>query len=192
MKLIFLLFLIFLLTNCSKPKTVLICGDHVCVNKTEAEQYFEENLTIEVQIVDKKEKKKIDLIELNLKNDQKGKKKISISSKNTTDEELKALSNKEIIKIKEKIKNKKKEKKIVKKTFKKKEKIKKQVQNKKNKKKNMVVLKNDNSVQKNVIKEDKDFIDICTILDKCSIDEISKYILEQGRKKSYPKLTTRQ
>jgi hypothetical protein len=43
-----------------------------------------------------------------------------------------------------------------------------------------------------VIKEDKDFIDICTILDKCSIDEISKYILEQGRKKSYPKLTTRQ
>ena len=27
-----------------KPKTVFICGDHICVNKTEAKQYFEENL----------------------------------------------------------------------------------------------------------------------------------------------------
>ena len=54
MKLVFLISLIFFLTNCSKPKTVLICGDHVCVNKAEAEQYFEENLSIEVKIVNKK------------------------------------------------------------------------------------------------------------------------------------------
>ena len=44
MKYIFLIFLIFLLTSCSKPKAVLICGDHVCLNKAEAELYFEENL----------------------------------------------------------------------------------------------------------------------------------------------------
>ena len=49
-----LIFLIFFLSNCSKPKTVLICGDHVCVNKAEAEQYFEENLSIEVKIINKK------------------------------------------------------------------------------------------------------------------------------------------
>ena len=36
--------LLLLLNNCSKPKTVLICGDHICVNKAEAQQYFEENL----------------------------------------------------------------------------------------------------------------------------------------------------
>ena len=54
MKYIFLIFLIFLLTSCSKPKTVLICGDHVCLNKAEAELYFEENLTLEVKIIDKK------------------------------------------------------------------------------------------------------------------------------------------
>ena len=30
--------------GCGKPKIVLICGDHVCVNKSEAEQYFEKNL----------------------------------------------------------------------------------------------------------------------------------------------------
>ena len=56
----FLILLLFLfLYSCSKPKTVLICGDHICVNKTEAEQYFQENLSIEVKIIDKKQKKKI-------------------------------------------------------------------------------------------------------------------------------------
>ena len=34
------------LNNCSKPKTVLICGDHICVNKAEAEQFFEKNLSL--------------------------------------------------------------------------------------------------------------------------------------------------
>ena len=41
-----------------KPKSVLICGDHKCINKAEAKQYFEENLTIEVQIVSKNKKEK--------------------------------------------------------------------------------------------------------------------------------------
>ena len=59
--------LILFLAACNKPKTVLICGDHVCVNKSEAKQYFEENLSIEVKIIDKKKKKKFDLVELNLK-----------------------------------------------------------------------------------------------------------------------------
>ena len=44
--------------NCSKPKTVLVCGDHICINKSEANQYFEENLSIEVKIIDKKKKYK--------------------------------------------------------------------------------------------------------------------------------------
>ena len=35
-------------------------------------------------------------------------------------------------------------------------------------------------------------VDICTILEKCSIDEISKYLLEQGKKKDFPDLTIRQ
>ena len=56
----------------------LICGDHVCVNKAEAEQYFEENLSIEVKIVDNKVKKEINLIELNLSEDNKGKRKVNI------------------------------------------------------------------------------------------------------------------
>ena len=51
-----LLFTILFLAACSKPKTVLICGDHICVNQTEAEQYFEENLSIEVKIINLKKK----------------------------------------------------------------------------------------------------------------------------------------
>ena len=66
MKFVYLIFIIFLLSSCSKPKTVLICGDHICVNKNEAEQYFEENLSIEVKIIDKKLNKNDDLVELNL------------------------------------------------------------------------------------------------------------------------------
>ena len=71
------LIMLFILVSCSKPKTVLICGDHICVNKAEAEQYFEENLTIEVKIIDKKEKNKIDLVELNLRENQNGKKELA-------------------------------------------------------------------------------------------------------------------
>ena len=115
MKLLFFLSLIFFLSNCSKPKTVLICGNHICVNKAEAEQYFEENLSIEVKIVNKKSDVKEDLVELNLKENSLGNKKISISSKKTTNNSIKILSNEEVVKIKEKIKNKKKEKKIAKK-----------------------------------------------------------------------------
>ena len=40
-------------------------------------------------------------------------------------------------------------------------------------------------------KIDNDF-DVCTILEKCSIDEISKYLIKIGKKKDYPDITTRQ
>ena len=89
MRLIHLLLLFFLLlSNCSKPKTVLICGDHVCINKSEAEQYFEENLSIEVKIIDKK-KRKNDLVELNLKIIRM-KKKIQLSQKKSLNKKLKS------------------------------------------------------------------------------------------------------
>ena len=67
MKYFYLFLIIFFISSCNKPKVVFICGDHVCVNKVEAEQYFEENLLLEVKIVDKKISYNEDLIELNLK-----------------------------------------------------------------------------------------------------------------------------
>ena len=64
MRKIFTLLIFLSIFGCNKPKTVLICGDHVCINKNEAKQYFEDNLSIEVKILDKKKPKKINLVQL--------------------------------------------------------------------------------------------------------------------------------
>ena len=188
MKLVLIIFLIFFLSNCSKPKTVLICGDHVCINKAEAEQYFEENLSIEVKIINKKLDIEEDLVELNLKESALGNKKISISSKKTTNNPIKTLSNKEVVKIKENIKNKKKEKKLAKKIVKKE----KEFVNKEISKQIKPKYKKEKITKSNVNKRGKHVVDICTIIKKCSIDEISKYLLDNGRKKKYPDITKRQ
>jgi len=192
MKLIFILVIFFLINSCSKPKTVLICGDHICVNKTEAEQYFEENLTIEVKIIDKKIKNEVDLVELNLKESNKDQRKVTIKSKKQTNKNIKSLSNNEIAKIKKDLKNKKKlEKKIVKKTNNRISNQQKIIINKDNSKNDIKSKKNRKKVN-HVNKKAKDIVDVCTILEKCSIDEISKYLLNQGIKKDYPDITTRQ
>lgn len=180
MKYITALILFIFLSNCNNSKTVLICGDHVCVNKDEAEQYFEENLTLEVKVINKKEKKEIDLIELNLKENKNDNKKITLYAKKNTKKDLKILNNDEISKIKENVKNNKRLKKI------KKEKIKKKDTNNKIAKKNInKKLKISNEQVK------KKVVDICSILEECSIDEISKYLLKQGKKK-FPDITKRQ
>ena len=188
MKYIIFTFSIFFLVSCGKPKTVLICGDHVCVNKTEAKQYFEENLTIEVKVLDKNVKEKINLVELNLNEEQSGKKKISIISKRETNKSLKTLSNKEIANIKKKVKNKKKEKKISKRSPNKlKEKNK--ILSKTKEKKDIVNPDVNKKMIETVSKRNINVIDVCTVLENCNIDEISKYLLEQGRKKGFPDIS---
>jgi hypothetical protein len=37
-----------------------------------------------------------------------------------------------------------------------------------------------------------DVADICEILEECSIDEISKYLLKKGKNKDFPDITKRQ
>ena len=167
MKIFFIILSTFLIQSCNKPKTVLICGNHVCVNKAEAEQYFEENLSIEVRLIDKKEINKTDLVELNLKKQSNDKRKISIISKKQTNKEVKVLSKNEIKKIKKNIKYKKKKKKITKK----------------------VPINIKTNVKRRINKE---VVDVCTIIEKCSIDNITKYLLDQGRKKKFPDITTRE
>ena len=169
------LIMLFILVSCSKPKTVLICGDHICVNKAEAKQYFEENLTIEVKIIDKKEKNKIDLVELNLRESQNGKKRISLLSKNQTTKNIKTLSKNEISDIKKNIKKKKKEKKITKKVI-----------------TNDKKINETYKIKKNVNNKRGDIVDVCTILQKCSIDEISKYLIDLGKNKKFHDITIRQ
>ena len=197
MRILIYLLLLFFLNNCSKPKTVLICGDHVCINKTEAKQYFEENLSIEVRITDKKDDLEFDLVELNLKEHSNKNKEISVSTKTKTNQRLKVLSKKEINKIKENIKNKKKEKKFSDKGQILEEEAK-VITDNKIKKTNTSLIKDDQKRENTKIINNKintkrnNIVDVCTIIEKCSIDEIAKFLLEQGNKKGFPDITNRQ
>ncbi len=176
-----------MISACSKPKTVLICGDHVCINKKEAEQYFEDNLTLEVKIIDKKQSEKFNLVELNLNSNSKGKKEIKVFNKNETKKKLKVLSNSEIkekkaeLKKRKKIQNKKinNEKKVAQIKLKK-------VKNKKKNKNDLLKIK------KNANILNKEVVDICTILKKCTIDEISEYLIKEGKKKRFPDITLKE
>ena len=175
MRLILFFFIILTVNNCNKPKSVLICGDHVCINKAEAEQYFEDNLTLEVKIIDNKKKDSNDLVELNLNTNSDGKKKISLSNKTKTNKKIKILSNHEIEKKKIELKEKKKIK---------------------NRKKTKVAKIKKNKIDANekkkiVNKTDIKIEDICIILEKCSIDKISEYLVKQGKKKDFPDISIR-
>tara|TARA_B100000941_G_C28394668_1_gene494644 strand:- start:354 stop:896 length:543 start_codon:yes stop_codon:yes gene_type:complete len=180
MKRILLFSIILLISACAKPKSVLVCGDHLCINDKEAKQYFEENLSIEVQILNSKKGKKIDLVELNLKNENDTL-NLKVLKKDITKKNIKSLSNQEIKEIKQIIKYKEKKKKIVRKDILNQNKGELKVTSKKNKSTKMNVLFNkDNS------------IDICTIVNKCSIDEISKYLIKLGKKQGFPDITIRE
>ena len=177
-----LLFTILFLAACSKPKSVLICGDHICVNQTEAEQYFEENLSIEVKIINLKKKEQFDLVELNLNSNPDENKKISLTTKKETKKEVKLLTKKEIKQIKSDVKSKKKELEIYKKTNPD------QIP-RKNKLKELKVKKEpkfNNRKQKNNV------VDICTIIEKCNIEEISKYLIKEGNQQKFPDITLRE
>jgi len=174
--------------NCSKPKTVLVCGDHICINKSEANQYFKENLSIEVKIIDSKKNIKLDLVELNL-NESIGNRKISISKKDKTKKEIQTLTNEQIKNIKKKLKKNKKNNKIAKKN----------TYNKKNKSKKITrknvrqtSLNEDKIKLNNNTKEQLKVADVCSIIEKCNIDEISKFLLNQAKKKKFPDITVRE
>ena len=174
MRVLLIFFIIMFTNSCSKPKVVLICGDHVCINKDEAQQFFEENMSIEVKIVDSKEKKEINLVELNLMKDTE-KKNIIISKKNKIKRDIRILTNDEIEKKKLEINKKKIAKKVSRKVNAKKE------FNRDIKKETII----DN-------KKSQEIFNICLYIEKdCSIEEISKYLLKKGNDKGFPDITLR-
>lgn len=175
MRVLLIFFIIMFTNSCSKPKVVLICGDHVCINKDEAQQFFEENMSIEVKIVDSKEKKEINLVELNLMNNSE-KKNIIVSKKGKIERDIKILTNDEIEKKKLEINQKKIAKKVsrkvnTKKTF------------NKNVKKKETIINNEKS---------QEIFNICLYIENdCNIEEISKYLLKKGSDKDFPDITLR-
>ena len=85
---------------------------------------------------------------------------------------------------------------------KKKKKTKKEKKEKKNKTKLEILSKDQNSQKnsndKKIIKSvgkisgNRELKDICSILDDCNIEEISKYLIKQGKNKRFPDITLRE
>tara|TARA_Y100001958_G_C21168955_1_gene501136 strand:+ start:476 stop:991 length:516 start_codon:yes stop_codon:yes gene_type:complete len=161
-----------LLFSCTKPQTILICGDHKCVNKAEAEQYFEENLSLEVQIISKDKQISYNLLDLNLTDKKRNIKVVKNKSKKI----VKKLSKDEI-----------KEKKIEIKKKKKKLEQKPQLSKKEaNLKKKTVINKTSSYNFKN------NSSDICLKLEKCDIDSIASYLIKVSNEKDYPNISLRE
>ena len=92
MKYILFLFTFFIFSCVKQQHSFFICGDHKCVNKDEAMQYFEDNLTLEVQIISKNKKSTYDLVDLNTSQENKDIKVF----KNKNKKVIKKLSKEEI------------------------------------------------------------------------------------------------
>ena len=72
----YLFFLFFFLTHCSsitgdKTQKIYICGDHECADKKEINNYFKNNISIEVYTLSDSTKKDYDLVELNMTKEDK-------------------------------------------------------------------------------------------------------------------------
>ncbi len=164
-----LILVIFTLYSCSTSKSVLICGDHECINKEEAKLFFKEKLTLEVKIITKNNETNYNLVKMNLENDNENIK--ILKSKNR--KVVRKLSKDEI-------------------KLKKKEIIKKKNMNKK------VITKKDNKriesaesvkAQKKIV--NKNPLNICSVLEICNIDTISDYLIKQSLKKDYPNIASK-
>ena len=190
MKIFLFIFFFLCLYGCNKPKTVMICGDHVCINKAEAEQYFQDNLSLEVKLINKEKNKNIDLVELNLKKNSQGQHEISIQKKDKTNKKLKILSNEDIVNKKKELKQRKKyqnkNKKEKKNAYKKDNKILKKTKKIQIEKEKVLTIKNA------ITKTKKEIVDICVIIKKCNIDEISKYLINEGLGKKFPDITLKE
>ena len=178
-----LIFLLFI-TSCTSTKRVFICGDHECINKEDARLFFEQNLSIEVKIIQKEKEDYFNLVRLNTQNSD-DKKNIRIIKRNKN-KKIKKLTKNEIVERKKEIKDIK-------------EKLKKESNNsaKRSVSNKNVKIKNLENIEK-VSKERKDTIvkkkiikdkNICNIIEKCDIDEISKYLINKGKNKDYPNIS---
>tara|TARA_B100000686_G_scaffold184672_1_gene191491 strand:- start:16 stop:492 length:477 start_codon:yes stop_codon:yes gene_type:complete len=156
-----------------------MCGERECIDKKEIDEYFAKNLTIEVLITSEEKDKPLDLVNLNLESDNQEKR-----GKDKNLKRIKLSKEKKYQKKKLLRKKLKKQRKIAKLKLKKEKKI------NKIKKKTFVKKKNKQIKLKQEIKVNKaNDKNICYIIDKCDIEDISKHLIEIGKKKDYPDIT---
>ncbi len=173
----FYLFVFIILLGCStQGSKIYICGDHPCKNKKEVEDYFNNNISIEVYVLENNSKKKQnkDLVELNL---SKLKEESFIDKKENKltflDKRKKNITNRskkdKPSKLKLEVKTTEKEK----------------------KKKPTKDKNTDISNKTFVYKKSKStkIVHMCKKIEECDIDLISKKINDLGKEKSFPDIT---
>lgn len=184
------LIIVILLVGCTKPRSVYMCGEYMCKNKKEMNNFFEKNLSIEVALKDKSNRIKEDLVNYNLKKDTLDKKKIN-----------KFFDFPKNNKAKKQNKNVKEKKQVKKKKI-----IKANAITKKNKNKNNILVKlkkfNEPKVKKlqtlksikkkniNMTSSTK-VSSSCPNIEKCDINDISNEISKTSKNKDYPDITSK-
>ena len=174
MKKIYLLLLLLLFSCAKYDSKIYICGDHPCKNKKEIEEYFANNISIEVYVVESKNKQleSRDLTDINLSN----KKNIK---QNVDPNKLSFLKKRNL-----ELKNKSKEKPLKLKLTK--DKINDpSIKNIKNE--NKLDLSKPNFTFKK--SKTKKIVHLCKNIKECDIDIIAKKINDLGKDKSFPDIT---
>jgi len=168
LKIFFLLFIIQCAGPLNKVEKVYICGDHRCANKAEADEYFDNNISIEIYSIETKKEtdENLDLAELNIL-----KEKLITKKKIVIKDEKKKLD--------EKIKERKKLAKL-------------KIREIENPIKTIQQDKKKNNIKNTKQKKQKSkitFIRICKNLEECDIDKISQIVMDIGKQKDFPDIT---
>tara|TARA_Y100000590_G_scaffold169605_1_gene194189 strand:+ start:536 stop:1054 length:519 start_codon:yes stop_codon:yes gene_type:complete len=163
-----LLLIFFLFVSCTTNNKVYICGDHPCKNKKEVDEYFKNNISMEVYVMKNKKEDDVDLVQLNLLKDKKINKKREMAFLNKRKQENINL-NKEQKHTKLKLKVETEDKKKVKKI---------------NKKDNKTA-KLDSKFKYKKQKSTK-IVHLCKTINECDIDIISDKIIKLGKEGNFP------
>ena len=171
----YLFVFIFLLSCSTQGSKIYICGDHPCKNKKEIEDYFNNNISIEVYVLENNKKgRNKDLVELNL---------LKLKEEPFEDKKENKLTFLE-----------KRKKYITKRTKEEKpSKLKLEVKTteKEKKKKSTKNINTDISNKTFVYKKSKStkIVHMCKKIEECDINLISKKINDLGKEKSFPDIT---
>jgi hypothetical protein len=198
------LFLLLSFASCVNGQKTYMCGERACIDKKEFKQYFAENLIVEIQTIKDKKKTSVDLVKLNTSN--------SINKKNITKEqklnqkldtreqkllvkaEKKRIKKERKIKLIEEKKKIKEKKKLAKFLIKDKKKINIFDTKKEDKETDIPLISPEIKTKKNIAqKTAKTLLEssVCVDIINCDIDEITKLLIEKGKEKDFPNITSK-
>ena len=200
MKFIYIFFFV-LIFSCTTIKKEYVCGDHPCIDKKEFNEYFTNNLIIEIEPYKNNKDKSPNLVSINTDSLQKK----NTNTQTKRDKKIEAKKKKENLKA-EKIRlleerkiRKKEEKKTKQKLKITKLKMKKEISNNK---KQINIIEDDISITKktsinkikkkssiNLVKSEKKK-NICDEIKDCDIDKIAELLKKKGKDKPYPNISS--